>query len=300
MRKYIVNVILLMIIVASLLVAGIILTPKNLDSYFTMLKVKRERFEKISSPRILFIGDSNLAFGIDSKSIQDSLNLNVQNAGLHGGIGFLYMIKEYEDLVKEGDVVVLVPVYDQYYNGNGEYLTLPVALFYNEWHGVLKLSFDQWKVVLSGITQIMRQRNPRFDKINTYRASYFNEYGDEEKHWSLPSLDKIPKMTMPDADLNEKTLDYVFKTVEKWEKKGVKIYFAPPACTREFVNRYQKEIKSVSERLYIEGHPFIVSPEECSFDENFMYDGNYHLNKQGVDKYTHLMIDKLKYRIGIE
>lgn len=49
------------------------------DSYLLAYNKKCELLEKTESPRIIFVGGSNLCFGLDSKRIADSLHVNVVN-----------------------------------------------------------------------------------------------------------------------------------------------------------------------------------------------------------------------------
>ena len=61
------------------------------DGYLQAYNKKCQLLEDTPSPRIIFVGGSNLAFGLDSQRIKDSLNINVINYGLHAGIGLKYM-----------------------------------------------------------------------------------------------------------------------------------------------------------------------------------------------------------------
>lgn len=293
MKKFLLNISFFAFIIALIFIIPVFLLERNDNHYFTMLSKKRTAFESIEGSRVLFIGDSNLAFGLDSKTISDSLRKPVINAGLHGGIGLHYMLQEYEDLVKSGDVVVLAPVYDQYYNGQGEYLTLPVALFYNNWHGISKLTFEQWKVFFSGYMQIIKQRNPNFSNEATYRASYFNEYGDEIKHWNMPSLSELPYMGYESGPINEEIISVLKKIIATWTTRGAVVYLAPPACTKGFYEENKTRISELQNVLKGAGLLFEFEPEQCAYDESYMYDGNYHLSKKGVDVYTSLMIRML-------
>lgn len=65
------------------------------DGYLQAYNKKCQLLEDTPSPRIIFVGGSNLAFGLDSQRIKDSLNINVINYGLHAGIGLKYMMMTY-------------------------------------------------------------------------------------------------------------------------------------------------------------------------------------------------------------
>lgn len=61
------------------------LSPQYLGNYQASLIDKVERLESIQEPKIVLIGDSNLAFGIDSERIEEAFGMPVVNMGLHGG-----------------------------------------------------------------------------------------------------------------------------------------------------------------------------------------------------------------------
>lgn len=77
-------------------------------------------------PRIIFVGGSNLAFGLDSQRIKDSLNINVINYGLHAGIGLKYMVDDISTYARKGDIIVFAPEYSHFYSGlaYGESITI--------------------------------------------------------------------------------------------------------------------------------------------------------------------------------
>jgi len=59
-------------------------------------------------------------YSFNSKMILDSLNINPINKGVNAGIGLIYMMDEILPYIKEGDIIVISPEYDQFY-GNFAY-----------------------------------------------------------------------------------------------------------------------------------------------------------------------------------
>src|SRR6266436_7071833 len=51
------------------------------------------------SPRIVFVGGSNLAFGLDSSEIERSLSYHPINMGLHIGLGLAFMLAEVKPFI---------------------------------------------------------------------------------------------------------------------------------------------------------------------------------------------------------
>ena len=95
------------------------------DGYLQAYNKKCQLLEDTPSPRIIFVGGSNLAFGLDSQRIKDSLNINVINYGLHAGIGLKYMIDDISTYARKGDIIVFAPEYEHFYTiAYGESVTL--------------------------------------------------------------------------------------------------------------------------------------------------------------------------------
>lgn len=57
------------------------------DNYDAVLIDKVDRLKSINEPKIILVGDSNVAFGMNSKKIEEELGMPVVNLGLHGALG---------------------------------------------------------------------------------------------------------------------------------------------------------------------------------------------------------------------
>jgi len=83
---------------------------------------KHALLENTHPPRILLCGGSNLAFGIDSKRIQDTFGLPVINLGLHAGLGVEFMINEIKLSTKPTDIVIFS--FEYLLDPKGDYISL--------------------------------------------------------------------------------------------------------------------------------------------------------------------------------
>ena len=80
---------------------------QNLGSFQAALLDKTERLRSIGEPKLILIGNSNLAFGVDSEKIQEALGMPVVNMGLHGGLGNAFLENMGKLDISEGDIVVV-------------------------------------------------------------------------------------------------------------------------------------------------------------------------------------------------
>ncbi len=88
---------------------------------------KHEALETTAPPRIILVGGSNVAFGIDSEKMENELHLSVVNTGLHAGIGLPYMLNDVKPYLKEGDTIIIIPEYSQFFDDKDKGEVEPLA-----------------------------------------------------------------------------------------------------------------------------------------------------------------------------
>ncbi len=92
------NKFLLKISVFSLIILAFIIyfgsfMASNPDDYLAILIDKHKIAEKINTPKIILVGGSNLAFGIDTKVLGEYLGIPVANMGLRAELGVDFMLR---------------------------------------------------------------------------------------------------------------------------------------------------------------------------------------------------------------
>ena len=117
MRLFLLNILLFTVLNAMILIIALFLPNHFIKGslHFALLD-KHEMLVKKEPPRIIFLGGSNISFGIDSKAIQDTFNVNVINMGIDGGYGLKFILNDYIQKMKNGDLVILSPEYHHFYN----------------------------------------------------------------------------------------------------------------------------------------------------------------------------------------
>ena len=75
------------------LMLGLLLpaTPRASKSLLFANQKKDELLQRVKSPRMIFVGGSNLSFGLNSQIIKNELNINPINTAVHAAIGVRYM-----------------------------------------------------------------------------------------------------------------------------------------------------------------------------------------------------------------
>ncbi|MDE6271988.1 MAG: hypothetical protein K2M31_03170 [Muribaculaceae bacterium] len=274
--------------------------PKNSDSYLAAHSNKMARLDTLSSPRIILVGGSNVAFGFDSGRISDSLQRNVQNMGVHASIGLRYTMDQTARGLRKGDVVIIMPEYEQFffeYNGSGD---IPARTFLYSPPGSWRdLNFFQIINIIDGFPkmEIARREERKSTPGNSgwnYSARNFNTFGDESAHWEADSMTFDFDLTLlPDSPDHYAVADFASK-VKDWRNNGYEVFLLWPSTQRENFTRNYPQLRSLEKALEEKGISFDCSPETFLHDASEMFDSDYHVRYPGVRSNTDKMIQFLK------
>jgi hypothetical protein len=285
------------------------------DNYILSVLEKDRMARNTPSPKIILVGGSNLAFGIDSKEIQDSLGLNVVNMGLYAKLGLKYMLVQARPYIKSGDVAVIVPEYDQFY---GEYAngdnTLNTALLYApadripdfiESYSIVDVLLrprveNARRAFLRAIAAAAGKEEQAFpkDTNEVYNRHSFNQYGDAVSHLGKKGMnpDSIYVKPLPAMrEFNGK----IFKELNSVERRAQEVnahaYFMFPSyIDRSYVINVAA-IDSLARRIRSGTSMEVVgTPQDFVFPKTYFYDTRYHLNAIGRETRTQEMIRLLR------
>lgn len=266
---------------------------------------KHKRLNKITSPRLVFCGGSNLAFGIDSKRIQDSIGIPVVNLGLNAGLGLEYIINEIKFSAKSSDIVIFSIEY--LLSPEGSYglkkLTasnFPEANQYfnnNVFNDMKDFVYKDMQSNLKNNLSIFNTNNTNSDFDNSdsvYLRKSFNKYGDVVGHFNKKSpieLGSRQKLTYRKWE----GIILLNKFVKYAKTKNIKVYFLFPNYSKTEFDTNKEVIGKLESDLHEELLiPIINNPIDFVFSDIYFYNTVYHLNKLGRDKRTTLLIDILK------
>lgn len=274
-----------------------------LDEYGEKIQMLRD----IPSPRIIFLGGSNLAFGIDSKSVADTFGINVVNYGLQAGIGLKLMMLDAAEYCRKGDILVISPEYEHFFgNAYGEKTTLSVlTLLYPK--VVVNFDFQNWFVSVSGlkyaVSVMMGSLINNVSDSGTvdyqYSSMSFNDFGDESSHWSCPSEDLTLKQNSLEGGFDDSYFHQFAESVSALQAGGVEVVIVPPSIYSEFYDHHHDDINLLTGKLAEMQMPFAVAPEKMIFSRDDMFDSYYHLSISGVEKRMTMLIDILRQAPGL-
>ena len=303
MRKFLNKIFWFIILLLLLLVIGVFLpaTPRASKSLILSNLLKDSLMKNVESPRIIFIGGSTLSFGLNCQMIKDQLNINPINTGIHASIGLIYMMSNSLEFIREGDIVILVPEYQQFYGdyayGNdGEELTRTIFDV-----NISKIHLLNIKQIINVIKVLPKYSFSKFKaneyfgftESDIYGVNSFNKYGDAYKHWELKREVFKPFGNMGN-NLNQEIFNVIKEYQIEIEKKNAVLLISYPGYQDLSYLSSNDNIKEIEIQLKRKGFKTIGSPEEYMIPDSLMFNTPYHLSKKGVDYRTNLLISDIK------
>ncbi|GHT79502.1 hypothetical protein FACS1894130_08390 [Spirochaetia bacterium] len=259
---------------------------------------KHQRLIHIESPCIVLAGGSNLAFGIDSKAIQETLDIPVVNMGLHAGIGLGRILDDIAPFLHPGDILVIAPEYPFFTSKrllNGESVAYDLVSAVHRYSLIMHVpiygppsEFSTY-VKNKGLALIPRPLNPR-----AYTRDGFNEYGDYVKHLGIENQPFSPDQSI--EGINQKYISAFFRLTDTFTTRGIQVIITYPGYEK---NSFQNSSTLISELDAAfrakQNITVISSPEDYCFPADYFYDTAYHLNAKGREIRTARLIRDLKH-----
>ena len=89
--------------------------PPTDNWVFSFERRVRARAERITKPTVVFVGGSNLMFGVKASALGERIGRPVVNYGLIGPLGLDLIAQRAGEIIQPGDWVVIAPEYGHFY-----------------------------------------------------------------------------------------------------------------------------------------------------------------------------------------
>lgn len=319
MKKRIIIILLSMIIClitpVTLLVIGFCSPSQFSATYYAELSDMYDRLCNVKGKKIVIIGSSSVAFGVDSALIERELALaseeyNVVNFGLYGALGTKIMLDLSENEIGEGDVVIFTPEPD----------LLAMSTYFSAkdmWYAV-----DEDFSLLKGIKDENRAQMvggfvnyavKKYECLSSQPASasgvYAHDSFDERcdlKNYERPynmmsgGYDANELIELSPSIISEEFIEYVNDYCRKMEGKGAKVYFSFAPVNAKSLLSSDEDIERYCDFILNNFHcPIISNPFHYVMDAEWFYDSNFHLNDAGMTVRTIQLINDIKNCLGI-
>ena len=283
------------------------------DNYFVAaLGDKYERLHSVKEPKLVVVGGSSVAFGIDSELLGRYTGREVVNFGLYATLGSKVMLDLSEGGLNAGDIVIFAPepeaaTMSLYFGAEAIWQAIDVcpALFdvipdsdkeklYSEF---ADYKADKEKYTKEGIP------NPP----GVYNRRSFNEFGDiavaRPFNLMAKGYDSNTTFAFDTETVADDFIDYFNAYASRLAERGVTVYFS--FCP---INELALEDGVDAEKLrafqsYFEERlicPVISDIEDYVMEWGYFYDTNMHLNEAGVTVRTNMLIEDVRRAEGMD
>src|SRR5690606_22397331 len=273
-----------------------VITNQYMDPFFTTsygrgLEYKFNKLSSIDNNKVVFVGGSNVAFGIDSDIIERKLEVPVVNMALHASLSTYVIVEPVLPYLKKGDIMIISR---EFGGGDKLYGSSPKIANYFRFMP-LRARLEVYKN-LDAIAPILKNiiissqenlKTLKFEKQYKYRLGPYSSNAFRNDNL----LDKVIDFKMTNEQYNEikridlnpisdsELLDYYRGVNEKLKRKGVSVYFSIPAIidvrhTRKDMIRYYQKLSEDT------GIP-LLSTITYDYPRDKMFNTMYHLNKKG-------------------
>lgn len=320
--KLVLRVTALVIAAVATVVMVFVAVPDASDNVL-VTRDKHHRLETIEGPKVVFVGGSNLAYGLDSPAVDAAVPHDVVNMGLNAFLGIRYLLQEVEDYLRPGDIAVLSFEHKLFFTAPDVDLVNGAAIdqlmmikarpeswrSLPDWHqGVAVLKavpvVAQLKLekLLAGVLASVRGSRDAEPEVGTLdwveRRTAYNEYGDLERHLDpralRPPLD--PGVTLSDRKLNEDAFTEIRQFRRRMTQRGVTVLFVPPPTPRKYYARERRSLDELYDRLrdlFPSVEPYSRSPLLFA-DAEFFDDPDHLGTRASRAKRTELVIGELR------
>lgn len=286
------------------------------DTFVGELSEKYDRLCSIESKKIVIVGGSSAAFGLDSRMIEDELGYEVVNFGLYADLGTKLMMDLSRASVNEGDIFILAP--EMSAQTLSLYFGSETALEAMDGRFSMLAHVDRddygsivgaaWKVGSSKLRYLIGGERP----VNqgAYKKENFNEYGDnvfdrpynELSGYGNPiRLDFLSDFEDGDISEYEEFIEYVNEYTAFIRERGGEVYFSFPPMNEKavFDSNTDESIRSFYKNLCLNLNCKVISNVfDYIMDDGYFFDSEFHLNNSGVTVRTVRLIDDIKRELG--
>jgi hypothetical protein len=298
MKKMLYKTATLFLPISIIIFSIILVLPPQSNSYNISIIDKHKRLTEYESSRIILAGGSNLAFGIDSKAIQDIIRIPVINMGIHAGFGLARILDDLTPFLRSDDILVIVPEYEFFSSGwNGDANAFDLISSTRQYRIIRHPPFytlpSNWNNIY--IEKKITNLIPRKPNPLAYSRYGFNEYGDYIKHLIQKNQPLEVAQSGKPMEINRKYLEQFFLLIDTFTDRGITILISYPGYMDVLFSSSFDAIHELDTafRSY-NGITVISSPDDYAFSREYFYDTVYHLNAIGRELRTQQLIDDLK------
>lgn len=313
--RLLVGALLLLALPLSILSVGAMLPEFYGETYYAVLPQMYSRLKEIEEPKILVIGGSNVAFGLDSGLLEELLreegyDYTVCPFGLYAAVGTGAMLDLSRDSLKAGDIVVLAiePTSETMsaYFGAGAFwkcaestpeLVLSLdkprqAALFGSYISYLQ---ERFAIAQSGEAPVTR---------GVYAAASFDErcdlVYDRPGNLMAGGVDRSVTVDFSALQISDAFARQVQEYCDYAQKQGASVVLSFSPVNRGCISDPSEAAVESFFRRCTDAFscPVISDPNRYILESGWFYDSNFHLNNAGAQVRTQLLAQDLLPLLG--
>ncbi len=274
-------------------------------------------------PSLIVLGGSNVAFGIDSPSLQERFDLPVINGGLHAELGLQFYLDVASDSAKPGDVIILLPEWKLLIGATNPKSELRLSMIQESpasWRYLWRMDGSELKSfvdkqalgLLAGLIQsgsrLSRESENQRNFVwaqnpGVYSRLKFSSQGDFVGHHGLGTIEEIEKLGINfsfEPEEVRKSVGRINACARSLNERGVHIYLAYCPIPTPHFEKWEDEIESIHQ-LLVENLeiPVLHEPAQVNYPTSYFYDTVCHLNLTGKMDRTEVVAQSLQRQFRI-
>lgn len=311
-KKWIVliTVLLVLAVPVQLLCWGFLLPECYDASFMGELKYKVRLLEETPGKRIVLVGGSGVAFGVDSGLLEEAFpEYRVVNFGMYAALGTTVMMDLSQSRIREGDIVILIP--EQQEQTLSDFFD-PAVL----WQGVDgafdllgSLPMEKLGRMAGSFPAFAGQKCAYFrsgtapQPQGVYCRGSFDAHGDVVS--ALCARNEMPGGFDPNTPVcfgtdlvSDEFIQRVNEYAAALKAKGAKVWYG--FCPmNEAAMEADVDVDGFCDALSRRfSCPLVGNPHDSILSAGWFYDTNFHLNASGKIVYTRNMIRAIKAMLG--
>ena len=307
--------VLLCLLPALLLAVEASLPSIYSESYYAELAPMTERLYRARGQKLVLVGGSNVAFGLDVELLEQILRdkgfaYTVCPYGLYAAVGCSAMLSLSEDAIGEGDLVILTP----------EPMDETLSLYFGAsaflkctedapWL-LRKLNGDQRRAALGNYISYLQERLSILrsgtlpEASGVYSRAAFGENCnlDYKRAGNIMALgfDTTESVDLQGLRIEEGFAEQVNDYCRTAEKQGAAVYLSFSPVNRSALVEESEEAMLAYFSLFQETFacPVISDPHRYVMDSAWFYDSNFHLNSAGARLRTIRLAEDILAQLG--
>ncbi len=308
-------------------VCAAVLPAKYDATYMGELRYKYERLSSAEGKKIVLIGGSAAAFGVDSQLIEQEFPEHVVvNFGMYAALGSRMMLDLALSNIGKGDIVIFLPEINEQTLSDFTDGTCALQGLDGAWPLLAEIRPDLYPSLIGAMPSFaMEKLHYELDGAapvpgELYRRDSFNEYGDMDS--PIISRNIMPEEYDPDLPVifsddlpTEEFTAYLNDYARKVHARGASLYYhlcpvnemsaagaADPSDSGQSTGPYSSARRSARDFYahldLVLDFPLLGDPGDSVMEAGWFYDTNFHLNRAGRTVFTRQLVRDLKAALG--